>query len=78
MTGSLLDECHKSILRIAETQPPDGRRAILMMAEMFRANFDNKRLGPVLASRPGITRASGYNSRPGGMHLTTRRHAPQE
>ena len=40
MSGSLLDQCRKSILKIAETQPPDGRRAILMMAEMFRANSD--------------------------------------
>jgi hypothetical protein len=38
MSGSLLDQCLKSILKIAETQPPGGRRAILMMAEMFRAN----------------------------------------
>jgi hypothetical protein len=47
MTEALLDECHKSILRIAETQHPAGRRAILMLAEMFRENFDNKRLSPV-------------------------------
>jgi hypothetical protein len=38
MQRSLLDECHESILRIAETQPPDGKRAILAMAEMFEVN----------------------------------------
>ena len=38
MSGSLLDECRKSIVKIAETQPPAGKRAILMMAEMFRSN----------------------------------------
>jgi hypothetical protein len=38
MSGSLLDQCRESILRIAETQPPDGRRAMLVMAELFRAN----------------------------------------
>jgi hypothetical protein len=38
MAESLLDECRESILKIAATQPPDGERAILMMAEMFRAN----------------------------------------
>ncbi len=38
MAESLLDECRESILKIAATQPPDGKRAILMMAEMFRAN----------------------------------------
>jgi hypothetical protein len=38
MTENLLDECHQSILKIAETQPPDGKRAILIMAEMFRVN----------------------------------------
>jgi hypothetical protein len=35
MTGSLLDECCESILKIAETQPPVGKMAISMMAEMF-------------------------------------------
>src|ERR1700692_3729384 len=38
MTGSLLDECCESILKIAETQPPVGKMAISMMAEMFREN----------------------------------------
>ena len=38
MSGSLLDECRKSIVKIAETQSPAGKRAILMMAEMFRSN----------------------------------------
>jgi hypothetical protein len=37
MSESLLDECHESILKIAATQPPEGKRAILMMAERFRA-----------------------------------------
>jgi hypothetical protein len=38
MAESFLDECRESILKIAATQPPEGERAILMMAEMFRAN----------------------------------------
>jgi hypothetical protein len=38
MSESLLDECHESILKIAATQPPEGKRAILMMAEKFQAN----------------------------------------
>jgi hypothetical protein len=38
MTGSLLDECCESILKIAETQPPVGKMVISMMAEMFREN----------------------------------------
>jgi hypothetical protein len=38
MTESLLDECYESILKIAETQPHDGKRAILALAEMFRNN----------------------------------------
>src|ERR1700722_19600829 len=38
MTGSLLDECCESILKIAETQPPVGKTAISMMAEVFREN----------------------------------------
>jgi hypothetical protein len=38
MTEGLLDECCESILKIAETQPPDGKMAISMMAEMFREN----------------------------------------
>jgi hypothetical protein len=35
---NLLEECHESILKIAETQPPDGKRAILAMAAMFQLN----------------------------------------
>jgi len=38
MPQSLLDECHQSILKIAATQPPEGKKAILIMAETFRAN----------------------------------------
>jgi hypothetical protein len=38
MPESLLDECYESILKIAETQPPDGKRAILAMAKMFQVN----------------------------------------
>jgi hypothetical protein len=38
MTVSLLDECRESILKIAETQPPDGKKAILAMAELFQVN----------------------------------------
>jgi hypothetical protein len=40
MSESLLDECRESILKIAETQSPDGRRAILAMARMFQVNSD--------------------------------------
>jgi hypothetical protein len=35
---NLLEECHQSILKIAETQPPDGKKAILAMAEIFQLN----------------------------------------
>ncbi|HXN67385.1 MAG TPA: hypothetical protein VN926_06970 [Bradyrhizobium sp.] len=38
MTESLLNECCESILKIAETQPPVGKMAISMMAEMFCEN----------------------------------------
>jgi hypothetical protein len=38
MQASLLEECRESIVKIAETQPPDGKRAILAMAEMFWVN----------------------------------------
>jgi hypothetical protein len=38
MPESLLDECHESILKMAETQPLDGKRAILAIAKMFRIN----------------------------------------
>jgi hypothetical protein len=38
MSESLLDECHESILKIAETQSPDGKRAILLMAQNFQIN----------------------------------------
>jgi hypothetical protein len=40
MSESLLDQCHESILKMAETQSPDGKKAILVMAEMFWANSD--------------------------------------
>jgi hypothetical protein len=36
MPESLLDECYRSILKIAETQPHDGKKAILALAEMFQ------------------------------------------
>jgi hypothetical protein len=36
MPESLLDECYQSILKIAETQSHDGKRAILALAEMFQ------------------------------------------
>ena len=39
MPESLLDECYESILKIAETQPPDGKRAILAMARVFPDQF---------------------------------------
>jgi hypothetical protein len=39
---SLLDECRESILKIAATQPPDGKRAILRLAELFRVNSGRK------------------------------------
>jgi hypothetical protein len=35
---SLLDRCRESILRLAATQPPDGKRAISVLAEIFQAN----------------------------------------
>jgi hypothetical protein len=38
MQESLLDECHESILKIAETQAPEGKRAILAMAESLWAS----------------------------------------
>src|SRR3984885_1566285 len=38
MPESLLDECYQSILKIAETQSHDGKRAILALAEMFKDN----------------------------------------
>jgi hypothetical protein len=39
---SLLDECRESILKIAATQSPDGKRAILRLAELFRVNSGRK------------------------------------
>jgi hypothetical protein len=42
MTANLLNECYESILKIAETQPPVGKMAISMMAEMFRENSGRK------------------------------------
>jgi hypothetical protein len=44
MPESLLDECYESILKIAETQPHDGKRAILALAEMFQDNSGRKSL----------------------------------
>src|ERR1700722_14551401 len=38
MPESLLDECYQSILKIAETQSHDGKRAMLALAEMFQDN----------------------------------------
>jgi hypothetical protein len=38
MSESLLDECHESIVKIAETQSPDGKRAILAMARIFQVS----------------------------------------
>jgi hypothetical protein len=38
MPESLLDECYRSILKIAETQSHDGKKAILALAEVFRDN----------------------------------------
>jgi len=52
MTVSLLDECRESILKIAETQPPDGKKAIRAMAEMFRVNTGRTSVeGPALLSQ---------------------------
>jgi hypothetical protein len=42
MPESLLDECYESILKIAETQSHDGKRAILALAEMFQDNSGRK------------------------------------
>jgi hypothetical protein len=50
MSVSLLDECRESILKIAETQPPDGKKAIRAMAEMFRVNAGRTSIeGPALS-----------------------------
>jgi hypothetical protein len=38
MGEKFLNECREAILKIAATQPPDGERAILMLAETFRAH----------------------------------------
>ena len=38
MPESLLDECYQSVLKIAETQSREGKRAILALAEMFQDN----------------------------------------
>jgi hypothetical protein len=38
MLESLQDECYQSILKIAETQSHDAKRAILALAEMFQDN----------------------------------------
>jgi hypothetical protein len=46
MSTSLLDECLESIRKIAETQPPEGKQAILTMAEILWAN-----LGPAASER---------------------------
>ena len=73
MTGSLLDECCESILKIAETQPPVGKMAISMMAEMFRENS-----GP--AARDGRPSSSQDFQAPDRQPIafrgrTTTRHA---
>jgi hypothetical protein len=39
MSASLLEECLESIRKIAETQTPDAKRAILTMAEILWANL---------------------------------------
>ena len=36
MPESLLDECYEPILKIAETQSHDAKRAILALAEIFQ------------------------------------------
>jgi hypothetical protein len=46
MSESLLAECRESIVKIAETQSPDGKRAILAMAQNFQVNS-----GPALSRR---------------------------
>jgi len=73
MTGSLLDECCESILKIAETQPPVGKMAISMMAEMFRENSGR-------AARDGRPRRRKTSKRLIGSPIpfrgrTTTRHA---
>jgi hypothetical protein len=60
MQQSLLDECHESILKIAETQPPDGKRAILAMAEVFHVNY-------------GRMSSDGQPSSPQDFHASDRR-----
>jgi hypothetical protein len=68
MSGSLLDQCRKSILKIAETQPPDGRRAILMMAEMFRANSDRASSD----GRPSLSQDFHASGRPRRLQSASR------
>jgi hypothetical protein len=51
MSQSLLDECHQSILKIAATQPPEGKKAILIMAETFRV-----RATRVTVAQPSLSR----------------------
>jgi hypothetical protein len=36
MPESVLDECYQSILKIAETQSHDAKKAILALAEIFQ------------------------------------------
>jgi hypothetical protein len=55
MPENLLDECYQSILKIADTQPYDGKRAILALAEMFQDNsgrrsYDSQRSQNVRAA----------------------------
>jgi hypothetical protein len=38
MPQNVLDECYQSILKIAETQSHDAKRAILALADMFQDN----------------------------------------
>src|ERR1700726_1152853 len=75
MAGSLLDECCESILKIAETQPPVGKMAISMMAEMFCENSGR-------AARDGQPSSSQDFQAPDRQPIplrgrTTTRHVPK-
>jgi hypothetical protein len=64
---SLLDECCESILKIAETQPPVGKMAISMMAEVFCENSGR-------AARDGRPSSSDLHRRKTSKHLIGSRY----
>jgi hypothetical protein len=63
MPESLLDECYQSILKIAETQSHDAKRAILALAEMFQDSSGRR----------------SYDSQPSqNIHAADRRGIPSD